>query len=291
MSRRIIWQEFEMLSGRVCIVTGASRGVGKGIAAAFGSAGATVYVTGRSAQPDASPFGATVFATAEEVTRRGGRGIAVVCDHSDDDQVRELFARVQAESGRLDILVNNAAAIPDTMTDPGAFWTKPLDYSELFDVGLRSYYTSSWFAAPMLIRNGGVIANTSSPAAFSYVHGPAYGASRAGVDKLAHDMAHDFKPFGVCVVSLWLGLVKTEQVMSLTEKYGHLLGIAESPEYAGLIINALFEDPDRMTQSGKVHIAAELAQHYHLKDIHGSEPPSSRGFLGGPPEYSSVVVE
>src|SRR5580658_10673816 len=117
-----------MLKDRVALVTGASLGVGKGIAIALGAAGATVYVTGRSGKAGDNPFGGTVFATAEEVTKRGGRGVAVVCDHSDDDQVRELFARVQAESGRLDILVNNAAAIPDTMTDPGAFWTKPLDY-------------------------------------------------------------------------------------------------------------------------------------------------------------------
>src|SRR5215469_15989981 len=110
-----------MLKGRVCVVTGASLGVGKGIALALGAAGATVYVTGRSRKPGDNPFGGTVQATADEVTKRGGHGIAVVCDHSDDDQVRALFLRVGHEAGRLDILVNNAIAIPNGLTDSGPF--------------------------------------------------------------------------------------------------------------------------------------------------------------------------
>src|SRR6266436_3235078 len=186
-----------MLKDSVCLVTGASLGVGKGIAIALGSAGATVYVTGRSTRKTDNPFGGTVSATAEEVTRRGGKGIAVVCDHSDDKQVRSLFERIQEESRRLDILVNNAIALPDGLTEPGPFWTKPIEFTRIFDVGLRSTYVASHFAAPLMIKHGGLVVNTSSPGARAYVHGPAYGATKAGSDKMGHDMAHDFRPYNV----------------------------------------------------------------------------------------------
>ncbi|HVN28656.1 MAG TPA: SDR family NAD(P)-dependent oxidoreductase, partial [Candidatus Binataceae bacterium] len=180
-----------MLKDRVCLVTGASIGVGKGIAIALGAAGATVYVTGRSAKKGDNPYGGTVFATAEEVTSRGGKGVAVVCDHSSDEQTRALVERIEKESGRLDILVNNATAIPDGLTESGPFWKKPLEFTRLLDVGLRSYYTTTWFAAPLLVKQGGLVFNSSSPGAKAYVHGPAYGAAKAGVDKMSHDMAHD----------------------------------------------------------------------------------------------------
>ncbi|MGO9452893.1 MAG: SDR family NAD(P)-dependent oxidoreductase [Candidatus Binataceae bacterium] len=283
-----------MLNGRVCLVTGASLGVGKGIAIALGAAGATVYVTARSGKVGDNPFGGTVFATAEEVTKHGGRGIAIVCDHSDDNQVRALFERIEKESGRLDILVNNATAIPDGMTEAGPFWQKPLDFVKLLDVGLRSNYVATYLAAPMLVRQGGLVFNSSSPGARSYVHGPAYGAAKAGVDKMSHDMAYDFKPFNVAVISVWLGLVKTEKVMMIDankSKYGPLLAIAESPEYGGRIIDAVYNDPKRMELTGKTFFSAELAERYGIKDIDGSQPPSGRAFLGPPSEYTEIVIE
>ncbi len=283
-----------MLNGRVCLVTGASLGVGKGIAIALGAAGATVYVTGRSAKAGDNPFGGTVFATAEEVTKRGGRGVAVVCDHSDDNRVRALFERITSESGRLDILVNNAIAIPDGLTETGPFWEKPLGFVKLLDVGLRSNYVASYLAAPLLIKQGGLIFNSSSPGARSYVHGPAYGAAKAGGDKMSHDMAHDFKPFGVAVISVWLGLVKTEKVMMIDankSKYGPMLAVAESPEFGGLIIDAVFNDSKRMELSGETFFASELAERYGVKDIDGSQPPSGRAFLGPPSEFTEIVIE
>jgi NAD(P)-dependent dehydrogenase (short-subunit alcohol dehydrogenase family) len=283
-----------MLAGRVCLVTGASLGVGKGIAIALGAAGAAVYVTGRSGKKGDNPFGGTVFETADEVSRRGGRGIAVVCDHSDDAQSRALFERIEKESGRLDILVNNATAIPNGLTDTGPFWKKPLDFVKLLDVGLRSYYVTSWLAAPMLIKQGGVVFNSSSPGAKAYVHGPAYGAAKAGVDKMSHDMAHDFKPFDVSVISVWLGLVKTEKVMMVDvnkSKYGPMLSFAESPEFGGRIIEAIYNDPKRMELTGQVFFAAELAERYRVKDVDGSQPPSGRPALGSPTEFSTIVIE
>jgi NAD(P)-dependent dehydrogenase (short-subunit alcohol dehydrogenase family) len=283
-----------MLTDRVCLVTGASLGVGKGIATALGAAGATVYVTGRSSKKGDNPFGGTVFATAEEVTKRGGRGVAVVCDHSDDEQTRALFAKIEKESGRLDILVNNATAIPDGLTEAGPFWKKPFNFVKLLDVGLRSYYTTTWYAAPMLTKQGGVIFNSSSPGAKAYVHGPAYGAAKAGVDKMSHDMAHDFKPFDVTVISVWLGLVKTEKVMTIDvnkSKYGPMLAIAESAEFGGRIIDAIYNDPNRMELTGQTFFAAELAERYKVKDIDGSQPPSGRVALGAPSEFSPIVIE
>ncbi len=283
-----------MLIDRVCLVTGASLGVGKGIAIALGAAGATVYVTGRSSKKSDNQFGGTVFVTAEDVTKRGGRGVAVVCDHSDDQQTRALFDKIEKESGRLDILVNNATAIPDGLTEAGPFWKKPLSFVKLLDVGLRSYYTTTWYAAPMLTRQGGVVFNSSSPGAKGYVHGPAYGAAKAGVDKMSHDMAHDFKPFGVTVISVWLGLVKTEKVMTIDlnkSKYGPMLAIAESAEFGGRIIDAIHNDPSRMELTGQTFFAAELAERYKVKDVDGSQPPSGRMALGAPSDFSPIVIE
>jgi NAD(P)-dependent dehydrogenase (short-subunit alcohol dehydrogenase family) len=180
---------------RVVVVTGASRGAGKGIAIALGQTGATVYVTGRSREEGDAPLPGTVFATAAAVTAAGGQGIGVICDHADDEQVAALFERVKLEQGRLDILVNNATALPDSITQAGPFWEKPLDQLQLLDVGLRSHFVAAWYAAPLLLAGGrGLIVNTSSFGGRIYMHGPAYGAGKAAVDKMSHDMAHDFRP-------------------------------------------------------------------------------------------------
>ncbi len=137
---------------RVVVVTGASRGAGKGIALALGATGATVYVTGRSQQEGDAPLPGTVYATAEEITRLGGKGVAVVCDHGDYEQVKALFERIDQEQGRLDILINNALLVPDGLTMTGPFWEKPLALQDILNVGLRSSYVSSYFAAPLLLK-------------------------------------------------------------------------------------------------------------------------------------------
>nr|MBP6682767.1 SDR family NAD(P)-dependent oxidoreductase [Halioglobus sp.] len=193
---------------RVVVVTGASRGAGKGIAVALGATGATVYVTGRTRREGDAPLPGTVQATAEAVTAAGGRGIAVYCDHGDDSQVAQLFEQVRREQGRLDILVNNVTVLHDALTATGPFWSKPLALADILDVGLRSHYTASWFAAPLLLANGeGLVVNTSSFGGRIYMHGPAYGAGKAGIDKMAHDMAVDFRPHRVAVIALWMGLL------------------------------------------------------------------------------------
>ncbi|MBQ0760837.1 MAG: NAD(P)-dependent dehydrogenase (short-subunit alcohol dehydrogenase family) [Zhongshania sp.] len=286
-----------MFLGSDCIalVTGASRGAGKGIALALGDAGATVYVTGRSQAEGDSALPGTVYATAEQITQRGGRGIAVVCDHANDESVAALFAQIERDHGKLDILVNNALCVPEGLTLPGPFWEKPLSLQDILNVGLRSSYVAAYYAAPLLVRQGGLLVNTSSPGGRSYMHGPAYGAGKAGVDKMAHDMAVDFEPYQVAVVSLWMGLLKTERTEAAFEAdpdlYRDMMAMVESPEFTGRVIAALSADKNRMARSGKVWFAAELGAEYGLADIDGRLPPSPRLMFGDQTTFSDVVIQ
>ncbi len=281
---------------RVVVVTGASRGAGKGIALALAEAGTSIFVTGRSQKEGDAPLPGTVFATAEEINQRGGKGIPVICDHSDDEQVQALFEQVKTECGHLDILVNNAICLPEGLMGAGPFWQKPLSMQSILDVGMRSTYVASYYAAPLLLASeGGLIVNTSSFGGVCYMHGPAYGAGKAAVDKMAHDMAVDFKSYNVAVVSLWMGLLKTERTMAAFEEspdlYGKAVAVAESPEFPGRVINALARDPQLMSRSGKILVGAELAREYEITDTNGKSPPSYRRSLGEPTEFSDVVVE
>ena len=281
---------------RIAVVTGASRGAGRGIAVALGATGATVYVTGRTRREGDASLPGTVQATAAAVTAAGGRGVAVYCDHADDTQVEQLFERVRQERGRLDILVNNATVINDALTATGPFWDKPLALVDILDVGLRCHYVASWFAAPLLLANGeGLIVNTSSFGGRIYMHGPAYGAGKAGTDKLAHDMAVDFRPHGVAVISLWMGLLATERTLRVfaaePDKYAGMADNAESPEFSGRVIDALARDPQLMSRSGQVWIAAELAAQYGVTDIDGRQPVSPRAYFGDTTCFGDAVVE
>ena len=283
-------------ASRVVVVTGASRGAGKGIALALGATGATVYVTGRTQKEGDAPLPGTVQATAAGVTAAGGKGIAVVCDHADDDQVKRLFDRVEDEQGRLDILVNNATCLPDALTDKGPFWEKPLGLTKIWDVGMRSHYSASWYGAPLLLRSDkGLVVNTSSFGGRIYMHGPAYGAAKAATDKMAHDMAVDFKPYQVAVVSIWMGLLLTERTRKLfaaePELYQDLAATAEHPEFTGRVIDALHRDPGLMDKTGKVWIGAELGEEYGILDINDQKPLSHRGFFGDTTTYGEAVVE
>jgi NAD(P)-dependent dehydrogenase (short-subunit alcohol dehydrogenase family) len=278
----------------VAVVTGASRGAGKGIALALAATGATVYVTGRTRVDGDSDLPGSLATTAKEVDARGGVGVPVVCDHGDDEQVEAVYAQVARDHGRLDVLVNNAFAIPDGITSRRPFWEKRLEQQMVLDVGLRSSYVSSYFAAPLLINGGRLVVNTSSFGGTCYMHGPAYGAVKAGVDKMAHDMAEDFRPFGVAAVSLWMGFLRTERTEALftsnDHRYAALTQHAESAEFPGRVIAALAESPERMAYSGRVLIAAEAALELGVADVDGRQPPSHRPTLGSPPQYSAAVV-
>ncbi|SDS08201.1 SDR family NAD(P)-dependent oxidoreductase [Pseudomonas oryzae] len=261
---------------QVAVVTGASRGVGKGISLALGAAGMVVYVTGRSttasgAQLRGQVLPGSIQETAEAVTRAGGLGIPVACDHADDAQVRALFEQVGREQGRLDLLVNNATFLHENLIDPGPFWEKPLELVGILDVGLRSAYVASYYAAPLLVAGGrGLIAFVSSYGAGCYMHGPAYGAQKAGCDKLAADMAVDLEGSGVAALSLWLGPQRTERTTIAGEEradqYEAFLAQAETPEFNGRVIRALLDDPALASLSGQTLVTAELAPGYGISE-------------------------
>jgi NAD(P)-dependent dehydrogenase (short-subunit alcohol dehydrogenase family) len=284
------------LEGVVALVTGASRGAGKGIAIALGAEGATVYVTGRSLKEGDAPLPGTIGHTAELVTQAGGKGIAVACDHARDRQVSALFKRIKEEqNGRLDILVNNATFLHDDLIEKGPFFRKSLHLVDILDVGLRSAYVASWHAAKLMAkRKSGLVAFTSSFGGNCYMHGAAYGAQKAGVDRFAHDMAVDLKPYGVAAVSIWMGMLRTDRTKKVMAedpgKYQGFWDIAETPEFTGHVLAALYRDEKRMEKSGKVLIGAELAQEYGISD-EGRQPPSHRPMLGSPPVVNPAIVQ
>jgi NAD(P)-dependent dehydrogenase (short-subunit alcohol dehydrogenase family) len=258
---------------------------------ALGAAGMTVYVTGRSmtyslGRLKDAPLPGTLEETAVEVNRLGGRGVAMACDHADDARVAAVFERIERESGRLDILVNNATTIHDTLIDQGGFWEKPLDQVRILDVGLRSAYVASWHAARLMVRHrAGLITFISSFGSSCYMHGPAYGAQKAGVDKFAADMAVDLEKQGVAAVSLWLGPQVTERThaaMQVRPELGQFLQQAETPQFNGRVIYALASDPQVMRLSGKTLITAEVARDYGITEEGGRQPPSYRDMLGEP---------
>lgn len=289
-----------MSGSRVALVTGASRGAGRGIALGFAELGYTVYVTGRTTRPgsargwDGSALPGTVAETAAAIDAAGGKGVPVVCDHGDDAQVAALFDRIQAEAGRLDVLVNNATFIHDQLIVKMPFWEKDLDAVNILDVGLRSAYVASWHAARMMVPQGrGVIAFGSSFGGSCYMHGPAYGAQKAGIDKFAHDMEHDLRGTGVIAVSIWMGPLVTERSLiareTHPEQYEGFIESAENPEFTAHVIDAIDRAPNRDALSGQTLIGAEIARELGVSD-RGKERPSYREMLGSPRPKNPAAV-
>ena len=226
----------------VAIVTGASRGAGQGIARALGQHGCTVYVTGRTLNAGDHALGGTIGATAAMVTEAGGQGVAVKCDHSNPDDVKAFFAQVMEEQGRIDILVNNAAAVYDELSMPGGFWERPLKLGDMIDVGIRSSFDAAWYAAQaMVAQNNGLIVFTSGAGAEHYVFSPAYGAHKAAMDKMAFDMGMEFDHAGanVAAISVWMGAVMTERLRMVIDsdpaKFGALEAGSEEPEFTAIL--------------------------------------------------------
>ncbi len=270
---------------RIVMVTGATRGLGRGIARGFASGGATVAVTGRD--PDA------LAAVAGEIGQAGGKAIVLPCDHRDDAQVKAAFDMLaDATSGRIDILVNNAAAVhAQELVAPGPFWEKPLRLVDMIDVGLRSSYVAAYYAAPLMAAAGrGLIACISFYGARSYFHGPAYGAAKAGTDKMVADMAADLAPAGVSAVSFWPGFILTDAIRAtppemIPPDLREMLPQWETPEFSGLVLGALADDPELARLSGKALIGAELGERYGIRDTDGKQPVSYRETMGAPIEF------
>jgi NAD(P)-dependent dehydrogenase (short-subunit alcohol dehydrogenase family) len=250
------------MTDRVVLVTGGSRGVGRGIAEELAQQGATVYVTGRTV--DRADLGPDC--------------IPVVCDHTDDEQVRRAFDRVLSEGQRIDVLVNNVWGGYERMVEDGQFtwgvpfWRQPLwRWDAMFAAGVRAHYVASALAgAHMVERRSGLIVNVSFWAAQKRIGNVPYGVSKAATDKLTADTAAELRPHGVAVVSVYPGLVRTEKVM---EAAAYLdLSNSESPRFMGRVVGALARDPAIMAKSGTVLVAAACAREYGFTDIDGRQP-------------------
>jgi NAD(P)-dependent dehydrogenase (short-subunit alcohol dehydrogenase family) len=266
------------LDGKVAIVTGASRGIGKGIALELGAAGATVYVTARSVTESDHPLPGTIGATAQEIDAMGGHGIAVALDHRDDAAVEALFDRVLAEQGHLDVLVNNAFIVTDQLTSGLPFWEADLsNWDDMIDVGTRSAYVASVFAARAMVgAHEGLIVNVSSSGAEEYAWQVAYGVGKCALDRITADTAHELAPHGVSVVSVWPGFVRTERI-DVGVELGLLpdsldLGTSESPRFMGRAVVALAADPGVARWSGRAVPARDLADEYGFTDVDGNLP-------------------
>jgi len=269
------------LRGRITLVTGASRGIGKGIAQALGAAGATVYVTGRTEHADNAtvPLPGTIHETAALVTQAGGLGVAMRCDHHDDAQVRAVFDSIHTAHGRLDLLVNNAWAGYQAKQRNkkngfhSPFWKLPPTFWDtMFTVGVRSHYVASGYAAAAMIpQQSGLIVHVTAPAGERYSDNVAYGVSKATVNRMAADMAHELQPHHIAVVALCPDGVATEMIMA-RRKSQALEKWMETPLFVGRAVVALATDPQIMTKTGRIYRTRALAQEYGFTDLDGHQP-------------------
>lgn len=282
------------LKGKIAVVTGASRGIGKGIALTLAEQGAVVYVTGRTMKTEEK---STLPGSIEETvqlcslrgTQSGGRAIGVSLDLLDDASIASLFNRIQEESGRLDLLVNNAMAIPDSMTQKVGFWEKPLmEELAILDTGVRAAYIASWHAAKIMVpQRSGLIVNLSGYVGVTYTYDVLFGTTKTAVDRMARDMAIELKPHQVASLSLWQGFTFTERAIVNLKS---IPGMAEqlksasgsSPEFPGRVITALVNDEHVLEKTGGTFINAELAVDYGITDIDGKTVESLRSQRGSP---------
>lgn len=266
------------LRGKIALVTGASRGVGRGIAHELGAAGATVYVTGRSVSGGATTedLGGDVNGTAALVTESGGIGVAVRCDHTRDDEVMALFERIRHEQGRLDILVNNVWGGYERFGDEDfstPFWEQPMwRWDLMFDAGVRAHYVASCLAAPLMIKQErGLIVNISAGDEGKYRGWVMYDTAKEAVDRMAFALAQELRQYGIAALALYPGLTRTERVERFASP--EELAKSESPRYAGRAVVALSTDGDVMERSGGAYKTGELAQEYGFTDADGTQPP------------------
>jgi NAD(P)-dependent dehydrogenase (short-subunit alcohol dehydrogenase family) len=279
------------LHDTVALVTGASRGAGRAIALELGAAGSTVYVTGRSVEggPTTDSVPGTIDETAREVTSRGGRGIAVRCDHTIDADVEALFARVRDEQARLDLLVNNVwGGYEDPACRPlpqAPFWEQPLaQWDRMFTAGVRAHLAASRLAAPLMLprRRGLIVSTTARLDVLPYMPNVFYDLAKNAIARLAWAMAQELRPHGIAAVAVAPGFMRTERVVEAFRRAGMEaaldgpMGPKETPAYLARAVVALAADARVIERSGLVLEAGALAQEYGFTDVDGSQPPPFR---------------
>jgi len=278
------------LKGKVAVITGASRGGGRGIALVLGEEGATVYVTGRSTRGDSTRPdlpGTTINDTAEQVAARGGVGIPVQCDHTADDQVEALFERVKQEQSRLDILANNVWGGYENYNDETfdvPFWKQPLwRWDKMFTAGVRAHFTASRLAAPLMMsRRQRLIVNTTAWDRGKYLGNVPYYVAKTAVNRMAYGMALELRAYNIAVVALAPGWMRTEDVLlrfKTDEQHWQEvpeLRDTESTEYVGRAVAALATDPNVMEKSGNTLMVGNLAREYGFTDIDSRYVPPFR---------------
>jgi NAD(P)-dependent dehydrogenase (short-subunit alcohol dehydrogenase family) len=266
------------LAEQVAVVTGATRGAGRGIACVLGEAGATVYVTGRSVrgEPTEPQYPGGVEDTADEVAARGGTGIPVRCDHSDEDDVRDLFAQVQAEQPRLDVLICNAWAgyqpYPehlDWFRQP--FWEQSMQrWDGMFTGGLRAHLLTARYGIPLMLpRRRGLIVMTTFTMGRKYLGNVFYDVAKNAACRAAEVLAIELEEHEIAVVALSPGWMRVERMTGLDE---HQLAQTESPEYVGRAVAALAGDPAVTRRSGQALAVGDLAREYGFTDTDGRQP-------------------
>jgi dehydrogenase/reductase SDR family member 1 len=264
----------------VALVTGGSRGVGKGVAIGLAEAGATVIVTARTRSSGGSEWPGSLEETIAAIDEAGGKGVGLLCDHSDDGSVKDVFDLIRRDHGRLDVLVNNVFAAPNVMPVNVPFWEVPTSlWDTLHRVGLRSHFVASQLAVPLMLpQKRGLIVNTSSGGGVRYTFNVPFGVQKSGVDRMARDMAHELKLFGISAVSIWPGYIKSEKLAAQPDRVPAALAklIAErgeTPVFVGRAVAALAADPDVIAKSGQILLASELASQYGFTDVDGRIPP------------------
>jgi NAD(P)-dependent dehydrogenase (short-subunit alcohol dehydrogenase family) len=264
---------------KIAVVTGASRGGGKAIAIELGVAGWTVYVTGRStrAGPTTENLPTTIEETRDAVTRAGGIGIAVKCDHSNISEIDGLVARLQKEQGHIDLLVNNAWGgyeHHDVTEFVRPFWEQPVSrWDDMFDRGLRpTLFTSARFGPIFVKQQVGLIINTVAWLHGDYLGNLYYDAAKAAIVRCTLGMAQELKPYGVPVIALAPGFMRTERVLLAHSKQPFDLSVTESPLYLARAVRAIVEDPHILEGSGQVLYVGDLARKYGFTDEDGRQP-------------------
>lgn len=267
------------LTGKVAVVTGASRGVGRGIAWVLGAAGATLYVTGRSVAgaPTTENLPGTLDETAAEVTARGGLGLAVRCDHTSEAEVAALFARVQQEHGRLDLLVNNVwggYAEHDVKTFSLPFWEQPLPWDKMFTAGLRAQMLTARLAIPLMLpQRSGLLISTVAWDHDKYLGALSYDVVKHATVRFCFGLARELKPHGITALALAPGFTRTERVLTAHARQPFDLSRTESPEYSGRAVVSLATDANVLEKSGRAFRTGELAREYDFTDVNGQQVP------------------